>query len=374
MTSTRPRSLIVLPWKGAVDTILLLPALELLVDALPYAEITIGHTKQEQEEVLRLAPLPVPRLRLEGWTAWSRGGWLRRPAKALQSLRHNLAVMRDFNQVVFLETERLVPRIWVRTALWARTRVLLHSIEEGYLTDNRSAYYQRAVAQLLNLSTAPATRLPRLVPLPEDRAFAETIIPRGALDNKAVVFLDLTAPSGLEGRGGWPFNEFVTLAGGLVRRGAYVLLPAQTDSEPEIIARITDPLPNHTRRLPAMTLGQTAALLARCTLYIGQDTLVSHLALGVGAPAVTIFGPTADEIYAGVNPLQTVVKNLSACPVVEGKSGIPCPGCQRFETSVTSPHGANPAPYPCLESIRPDSVLAAAEKLLDPRAPRGVTR
>lgn len=41
-----------------------------------------------------------------------------------------------------------------------------------------------------------------------------------------------------------------------------------------------------------LRLGDIAALVERCTLYIGVDTLVSHIASSAGAPTVVIFGPT----------------------------------------------------------------------------------
>ena len=47
-----------------------------------------------------------------------------------------------------------------------------------------------------------------------------------------------------------------------------------------------------TRLVGKLRLGDIAALVERCSLYIGVDTLVSHIASSAGAPTVVIFGPT----------------------------------------------------------------------------------
>jgi len=41
-----------------------------------------------------------------------------------------------------------------------------------------------------------------------------------------------------------------------------------------------------------------AALIARCRLYVGSDSGVSHLAAAVGVPSVVAFGPTDPEVWA----------------------------------------------------------------------------
>ncbi len=48
-------------------------------------------------------------------------------------------------------------------------------------------------------------------------------------------------------------------------------------------------------------LPDLAALLARCRLFVGHDSGISHLAAAVGLPCVLLFGPTDPDIWA---PLQ----------------------------------------------------------------------
>jgi len=56
--------------------------------------------------------------------------------------------------------------------------------------------------------------------------------------------------------------------------------------------------------LPLRTL---AGVLARCSVYVGNDSGVSHLAAAVGAPTVAIFGPTDPRVWGPRGPrVQTV--------------------------------------------------------------------
>jgi ADP-heptose:LPS heptosyltransferase len=47
-----------------------------------------------------------------------------------------------------------------------------------------------------------------------------------------------------------------------------------------------------------MSVGQVAALLARCRLYVGNDSGLTHLAAAVGAETVAVFGPTDPAVWA----------------------------------------------------------------------------
>jgi ADP-heptose:LPS heptosyltransferase len=51
-----------------------------------------------------------------------------------------------------------------------------------------------------------------------------------------------------------------------------------------------------------LTLGEAAAALARCALYVGNDSGLMHLAAAAGAPTLGLFGPSPPEEYAPVGP------------------------------------------------------------------------
>jgi len=62
-----------------------------------------------------------------------------------------------------------------------------------------------------------------------------------------------------------------------------------------------------------LTLPQVAALLHNCTLYLGNDSGISHLAGVMGARGVVLFGPSDPVVWAPRSDRLHVVRALSAC-------------------------------------------------------------
>ena len=105
------------------------------------------------------------------------------------------------------------------------------------------------------------------------------------------------------------------------------------------------------------TLTETAAHIARCRTFIGNDSGLMHLAEAVGVPVVAVFGPTVDAF--GYFP------SLPASRVVERR--LACRPCSR--------NGATPCPKrtgECLTRIPVDAVAHAVATLGDASAPRRV--
>lgn len=99
--------------------------------------------------------------------------------------------------------------------------------------------------------------------------------------------------------------------------------------------------------LSRLPLTAVAAALARCRLYLGGDSGLTHLAAAVGVPWVlALFGPTDPRVWApqgeGVRVLQAPCPQAPCAPARE----ITCP---------------DPV---CLQNLAPDLVLATASALL----------
>jgi Glycosyltransferase family 9 (heptosyltransferase) len=94
-----------------------------------------------------------------------------------------------------------------------------------------------------------------------------------------------------------------------------------------------------------LDLAQLAALIARCDVYVGNDSGVSHLAAAVGARTVALFGPSNERQWAPRGPRVSILRRQIACS--------PC-----GDTAMKlCPHRA------CLTELSPEEVIQELRKL-----------
>jgi ADP-heptose:LPS heptosyltransferase len=133
---------------------------------------------------------------------------------------------------------------------------------------------------------------------------AELAAARAWLDRLPRPFVAVHAGSGSP-RKNWPAARFAsvarTLAGG--EPFLWVEGPADPPTEP---SALDIPTWVPARSLPLRTL---AALLAQASLYVGNDSGISHLSAAAGAPTVALFGPTDPAQWA---PIGRSVRALRA--------------------------------------------------------------
>ena len=96
------------------------------------------------------------------------------------------------------------------------------------------------------------------------------------------------------------------------------------------------------------SLAETAAVIERSALVLSGDSGVLHLAVGVGRPTVSLFGPGIAAKWAP----------RGECHVVLNKN-LPCSPCTRFGYTPPCPIDAK-----CLSEISVADVTAAIETLL----------
>jgi heptosyltransferase-2 len=105
----------------------------------------------------------------------------------------------------------------------------------------------------------------------------------------------------------------------------------------------------------APSLMKTAAHIARCRLFIGNDSGLMHLAEAVGVPVVALFGPTVETFgYYPSLPKSRVVERRLACRPCSRNGSTPCP------------KGTGE----CLAAIRPETVAETVATLFDANSPR----
>ncbi|MBB4285811.1 glycosyltransferase family 9 protein [Roseospira goensis] len=112
----------------------------------------------------------------------------------------------------------------------------------------------------------------------------------------------------------WPADRFVALARRLTAPdgalpGAAVAVfggPQDRDAARPVLDALAGPrLLDLVGGLPL--LGVHAAL-ARCTLFVGNDSGLMHMAAAAGVPTVGLFGPSRDDHYAPWGPRSRVVR------------------------------------------------------------------
>jgi len=133
-------------------------------------------------------------------------------------------------------------------------------------------------------------------------------------------------PGSGSGRKNWPvlhWQKLGDLLAGLSPRPALLLIGGEADRS--ILAF----LQNEWRGLPIclaqdLPLPHLAAIIARCSVFIGHDTGISHIAAAVGTPCVLMFGQTDPKIWAPANsnvhilqPADGALENLTPQTVLD---------------------------------------------------------
>ena len=154
----------------------------------------------------------------------------------------------------------------------------------------------------------------------------------------------------------WPIRRYAELADGLAELGACtVMVGGPEDIElSSIIARSA-------RSSPVLAVGilrlkETAALLSRCQLFIGNDSAPLHLAAAVKTPTIGLFGPTSPAQFSPFGSGHTVIYKA-----------FPCSPCFRFLGGLWQYWPKCPRAY-CMEAISVREVLGTARDKLAYRA------
>ena len=192
---------------------------------------------------------------------------------------------------------------------------------------------------LRDLGIDACSEPPRISLTLSDQQAAEKWWAEQELDSSWVVAVH---PSSGSPAKNWPAQRFAAVARHLQEEwGAPVLLVSgPADNRP--VAVVQAAVRNgRCILLDSLPLECLAAILARCKLYLGNDSGVSHLAAAVGTPTVVIFGPTDPAVWS---PQGAAVQVLQA--------KVPCGPCSDAKRRQCPEQV-------CLQGLSVDTVLAA---------------
>jgi heptosyltransferase III len=99
-------------------------------------------------------------------------------------------------------------------------------------------------------------------------------------------------------RKNWPVEKFSAVARWVLDELAAQLLVIQGEADEHVVERLTESLdPRPFTIASGLKLVEVAAVLERCTLFLGNDSGITHLASAVGTPAVAMFGSASPSIW-----------------------------------------------------------------------------
>jgi len=166
----------------------------------------------------------------------------------------------------------------------------------------------------------------------------------------------------------WHRAGWLEAAAWLAARGHRIALTGGPDpAEIAYVADLARDMPAGTMSLAGrLSLGETAALLARAAVFLGPDTAVTHMAAALGTPTVALYGPTdpvkwgpwPKDHAAHANPWRRLgSQSAGRVRLVQGNAPCaPChlEGCDRHVGSRSD----------CLQQLPAGRVIAALGELL----------
>jgi ADP-heptose:LPS heptosyltransferase len=142
----------------------------------------------------------------------------------------------------------------------------------------------------------------------------------------------------------WHAESFAEVGRQWQSKGATVWL-FWGPGEQAYVKAIAEKIPG-SRLIPPTTLRQMGSLLQRCQVVITNDNGPMHLAVAVGAPTVTIYGPTDPKSWNPGGPRHLALQ----------AAGLSCLGCNLNEC---------PFSHECMTQVTSERVFLASQKLVE---------
>ena len=156
---------------------------------------------------------------------------------------------------------------------------------------------------LLGLASQVPPAEPRVFPGMEHRQAADRFWQSAGLPPRGVLAVH---PGGGGRHKLWPLKGWQQVLAWAVKEGVAGVLICGPVEEERGIGPLLSALGPTWKVLRNVPLPELAAILARCELFVGHDSGVTHLAAAVGIPTLALFGPT-DPLVWGPRSQQACV-------------------------------------------------------------------
>ena len=188
-----------------------------------------------------------------------------------------------------------------------------------------------------------------------ESAYAEDLLQKYAPNGELPVFLHPWAISHPEFRS-WPSENYIELTRYILSNHKSRVFLLGSSSERRFSEKF-ELLANHSGLINitgVTSLLQTAALIKKSALFIGNDSGLLHIANALKAPSIGIFGATS--------PIQILSPGNNCIPIVSGCKNLPCRPCYVHQPLFTYRCNVD---YKCLKSISVEEVIQVVKHKLN---------
>jgi heptosyltransferase-2 len=227
----------------------------------------------------------------------------------------------------------------------ARSLLLTHSVPLKKETKKiHQVYYYLRMLEGLGLETEGELKL-FLSPPPDAATWAQkALFEAGVREGDDLIGINPGAAYGPAKR--WLPERFVELAGMLTRQADAKVVVFGTNADRKVGEGALATAPERVINMAGKTtLGQAMALMARCRVFITNDSGLMHVAAALHVPLVAIFGST--------NPVTT---GPFSDRVVIVRKDIDCSPCLK---------AVCPVDFRCMKEIMPEEIFAATLRMLE---------
>ena len=203
----------------------------------------------------------------------------------------------------------------------------------------RNSQMHQADYYLSCVQADSAPGMPHIALMPDAEQWAEVFWAKHSLESKPVLAI---APGSGAREKNWPVISFEAIAGWWRERvgGSVITILGPVEDE----RGGYESLCNYGVALRDITLGRLTATIARCSLYVGNDSGMSHIAAALGVPTAAVFGPSSVNQWAPRGNTVLVLRHPVPCS--------PCP----FSAMKNCDH------RDCLAALTPEEVIGKLER------------
>jgi heptosyltransferase-2 len=189
----------------------------------------------------------------------------------------------------------------------------------------------------------------------EEKTFAHNLLHERSIDTKLLIGLHPgTSSFKNHDKKRWPeasFSRLIDMFSVEVKNSVFLLFggPEEQSLRDVITGKISDQ--KSVLSVNPVSLRQAVSLMARCTLFISNDSGPMHMAAAVGVPIAAIFGPTNPAWVKPWGVKNRVVRSELSCSPCFRYSPKPLECIQKID-------------FACLKEISPDDTLLACLELI----------